>query len=89
MLLRSLSKPTKLARGDIARPGSVHLSLSHSIFSSDLWALGCVVYQMICGKFAFHGLSEYLVLQKVKNMDYSFPDGFDSDAKDFVQKLLV
>ncbi|KAF5370886.1 hypothetical protein D9758_002086 [Tetrapyrgos nigripes] len=57
--------------------------------SSDLWALGCIVYQMISGRFAFSGLSEYLTLQKVKHMDYSFPEGFDEDAKDLVQKLLV
>ena len=57
--------------------------------SSDLWALGCVIYQMIAGRFAFHGLSEYLTWQKVKAVDYTFPDGFDEQAKDLVQKLLV
>ena len=44
---------------------------------------------MIAGKFAFQGLSEYLTWQKIKSLDYSFPDGFDEDAKDFVTKLLV
>lgn len=57
--------------------------------SSDLWALGCIVYQMIAGRFAFHGLSEYLTWQKIKQIDYTFPDGFDEQAKDLVQKLLV
>ncbi|THV06793.1 kinase-like protein, partial [Dendrothele bispora CBS 962.96] len=57
--------------------------------SSDLWALGCIVYQMISGRFAFSGLSEYLTLQKVKQMDYTFPEGFDENAKDLVQRLLV
>ncbi|KAF5389497.1 hypothetical protein D9757_004353 [Collybiopsis confluens] len=57
--------------------------------SSDLWALGCVLYQMISGRFAFSGLSEYLTLQKVKQVDYTFPEGFDEDAKDLVEKLLV
>ena len=57
--------------------------------SSDLWALGCILYQMITGRFAFHGLSEYLTWQKVKALDYTFPDGFDEEAKDLVQKLLV
>lgn len=27
--------------------------------------------------------------QKVKNLEYTFPDGFDEVAKDLVQKLLV
>ena len=44
---------------------------------------------MIAGRFAFHGLSEYLTWQKVKAVDYTFPDGFDELAKDLVQKLLV
>lgn len=44
---------------------------------------------MISGKFAFNGLSDYLTMQKIKQLDYSFPDGFDDDVKDLVQKLLV
>ena len=44
---------------------------------------------MIAGRFAFHGLSEYLTWQKVKALDYTFPDGFDEQARDLVQKLLV
>lgn len=62
------------------------LSLCHS---SDFWALGCIIYQMIAGRFAFQGLSEYLTWQKIKQLDYSFPEGFDEQAKDLVQKLLV
>ena len=44
---------------------------------------------MIAGRFAFQGVSEYLTWQKIKALDYSFPEGFDKDAKDFVSKLLV
>lgn len=44
---------------------------------------------MIAGRFAFQGLSEYLTLEKIKSMQYSFPEGFDEEAKDLVEKLLV
>lgn len=44
---------------------------------------------MIAGRFPFHGLSEYLTWQKIKRLEYSFPEGFDEEAKDLVQKLLV
>ncbi|KAK7692547.1 hypothetical protein QCA50_004177 [Cerrena zonata] len=57
--------------------------------SSDLWALGCIIYRMIAGRFAFQGLSEYLTLEKIKSMQYSFPEGFDEEAKDLVEKLLM
>jgi 3-phosphoinositide dependent protein kinase-1 len=57
--------------------------------SSDIWAFGCILYQMIAGRFAFQGLSEYLTWQKIKQLEYSFPDGFDERAKDLVQRLLV
>ena len=57
--------------------------------SSDLWALGCVLYQMIAGRFAFQGLSEYLTWQKIKQLEYTFPDGFDTEAADLVRRLLV
>ncbi|KAI6044654.1 kinase-like domain-containing protein [Pisolithus marmoratus] len=65
------------------------LERSETSKSSDLWSLGCIVYQMIAGRFAFHGLSEYLTWQKIKALDYTFPEGFDEQAKDFVQQLLI
>lgn len=54
-----------------------------------MWALGCVLYQMIAGRFAFQGLSEYLTWQKIKQLDYTFPEGFDLEAADLVRRLLV
>lgn len=44
---------------------------------------------MLTGKFAFHGLSDYLIFQKIKKLDYAFPDEIDSDARDLIEKLLV
>ncbi|PSR71767.1 hypothetical protein PHLCEN_2v12371 [Hermanssonia centrifuga] len=65
------------------------LEVSETSKSSDLWALGCIIFQMISGRFAFQGLSEYLTWQKIKQIDYTFPDGFDEQAKDLVEELLV
>jgi 3-phosphoinositide dependent protein kinase-1 len=44
---------------------------------------------MIAGRFAFQGLSEYLTWQKIKQLDYTFPESFDTDAADLVRRLLV
>lgn len=57
--------------------------------SSDFWALGCIIYQMIAGRFAFQGLSEFLTFQKIKQLEYTFPEGFDVQAQDLIQRLLV
>lgn len=43
---------------------------------------------MICGAPPFNGPTEYLIFQKIQNVDYDFPEDFDSDAKDLVTKLL-
>lgn len=61
-------------------------SASHS---SDLWALGCIVYQMVAGLPPFWARSEYLIFQKILRLEYEFPDGFSTSARDLVEKLLV
>ncbi|XP_075979189.1 3-phosphoinositide-dependent protein kinase 1-like isoform X1 [Anticarsia gemmatalis] len=57
--------------------------------ASDLWALGCIIYQMISGLPPFRASTEFLTFQKIFKMDFEFPEGFPADAKDLVEKLLV
>ncbi|CAH0694200.1 unnamed protein product [Spodoptera exigua] len=57
--------------------------------ASDLWALGCIIYQMISGLPPFRAATEFLTFQKILKMDFEFPEGFPADAKDLVEKLLV
>jgi len=56
--------------------------------SSDHWAFGCVVFQMLAGKMPFQGETEYLTFQKVLALDYVFPKTFPDEAKGIVEKLL-
>ncbi|KAF4518314.1 hypothetical protein B566_EDAN009102 [Ephemera danica] len=51
--------------------------------------LSCIIYQMISGLTPFHAGSEYLIFQKIINLNYECPDGFSADARDLVEKLLV
>eukprot|EP00124_Ichthyophonus_hoferi_P002165 Ihof_evm1s137 gene=Ihof_evmTU1s137 len=57
--------------------------------SSDLWALGCIVYQLIAGKPPFKGNNEFQTMQKVMKGELEFPEGFPEIAQDLIKKLLV
>lgn len=56
--------------------------------SSDLWALGCIIYQMLVGQYPFQAPNEYLTFQQILNCRYEFPDDFDADARDLIENLL-
>ncbi|XP_076818786.1 3-phosphoinositide-dependent protein kinase 1-like [Clavelina lepadiformis] len=56
--------------------------------SSDLWALGCIIFQMLSGKFPFQAPNEYLIFQQILSCRYELPDYFPDDAKDLITNLL-
>lgn len=61
----------------------------YSNASSDLWAIGCIVYHFLAGKPPMKGANEYQTFQKITSLDYSFPAGFPQVAEEFVRSLLV
>ncbi|KAH8297812.1 hypothetical protein KR054_010842 [Drosophila jambulina] len=56
--------------------------------AADLWALGCIVYQMISGLPPFRGSNDYIIFKEILDCAVDFPQGFDKDAEDLVRKLL-
>lgn len=55
----------------------------------DIWAIGCIIYQMISGKPPFKAPNEYLTFQKVCRLQYAFTPGFPSILRDLVKRILV
>ena len=64
------------------------MSFAGVSFAMDLWALGCIIFQMLAGRPPFKGENEYLTFQLVTSCDFEFPEHFDANAKDLVTKLL-
>lgn len=56
---------------------------------ADLWAFGCILFQLAAGFLPFQASNEFLIFQKILKLEYEFPREFPLDVKDIVEKLLV
>ena len=55
---------------------------------ADLWALGCIIYQLLTAAHPFKADSEYLIFQKILKREFEYPPEFPYVARDLVDKLI-
>lgn len=55
----------------------------------DIWAFGCIMYQMVAGKPPFKATNEYLTFQKITKLQYAFSAGFPLILRDLIKQILV
>lgn len=65
------------------------LTSKNACKASDLWAFGCIIYQLLAGRPPFKAATEYLTFQKIVSLEYDFPAGFPPAARDLVERCLV
>ncbi|KAJ3273308.1 3-phosphoinositide dependent protein kinase-1 [Terramyces sp. JEL0728] len=58
-------------------------------FSSDVWSLGCILYQLSVGVPPFKGSNEYQTFQRILNSEYELPIELDEKSKSLIAKILV
>lgn len=66
--------------------------LKHNLcgFESDVWALGCILYQFFHGNPPFKGSTEYLTFEKIINVEYKYrPNAVPPDVVTIIDQLLV
>lgn len=57
-------------------------------FASDIWAFGVVLFNFLTGKSPFRSATEFLTFQKVLKCELEFPEGFDEQARNLIERCL-
>lgn len=57
-------------------------------YASDIWALGCIVYQCLVGKTPFIADTMSQLQDNIRTGTFECPSEMDEDAKDFIEQCL-
>ena len=57
--------------------------------ASDLFSLGLILYEMICGKKAINADNKFAIINKIVNEDIKYPDSIEPAIKEIIEKALL
>ena len=55
---------------------------------ADIWALGVLLFALLCGKFPFKGSNDKELYHAIRFKELQFPDHVSTSARLFIQKLF-
>jgi 3-phosphoinositide dependent protein kinase-1 len=55
---------------------------------TDLWALGCIIYQMVTGEVPFKGKTDFQTFDIIMKREFQWPEDIDENCKDLINRLL-
>ena len=83
---KALGRGTFVGTPLYVAPEMLQCSLSGPF--TDLWALGCILFQMLTGDVPFRANFDYQVFQMIVERDVAFPQYLPEEAVDLIDKLL-
>lgn len=88
-----LEKPQKDRRGSFVGTAEYVppelLQYNECGFESDVWALGCILYQFFNGLPPFKGPTEYLTFEKIIGVNYTYRNPVPPGVKEIVDQTLI
>lgn len=87
----SMSRSSFVGTAEYVSPEVLHNENASK--GSDLWALGCIIYQMLTGTTPFQSASEYLTFQAIMQhcdgtCHFPIPASIDDTSKDIILRLM-
>lgn len=84
--MKKLKRGTFVGTPQYVAPEMLEENTSGSF--TDLWALGCILYELEVGKPPFAGKKNMTVFQNVLERNFKFPPGMDPHLQNLIDSLL-